>query len=75
MQEEPGRPPVQGAGIGEGPSVRVMASILQPQFYYKTVPVTMATTVDDIITSLVAKFAVAVEDKDPECFYLMEVCS
>ena len=58
---------------GAESSVRVVATVLQPQLYYKSVPVTVATTVNDIIVSLVSKYAIAAEDKDPNSFYLMEV--
>ena len=58
---------------GEESSVKVVASVLQHRLYNKTVPITMATTVDDIITHLVSEYAVLEEDKDPKSFYLMEV--
>ena len=53
--------------------MRVVATVLQPQLYYKSVPVTMTTTVNDIIVKLVSRYAVVAEDKDPNSFYLMEV--
>ena len=61
--------------INEGAesSVRVVATVLQPQLYYKSVPVTMTTTVNNIIVKLVSRYAVVAEDKDPNSFYLMEV--
>ena len=58
---------------GEESTVRVVATVLQPQLYYKSVPVTMATTVNDVIVWLVSKYAVATSDRDPASFYLMEV--
>ena len=58
---------------GAESSVRVVATVLQPHLYYNSVPVTMTTTVNDIIDNLVLKYAVVAEDKDPNSFYLMEV--
>lgn len=60
-------------GNSEGSNIKVVASVLQPQLYYKSVPVTMETTVNDVIVTLVTKYAVIEEDKDPDTFYLMEV--
>ena len=73
MQESHSR--AQGAELGEGAgcSIHVVASVLQPQLYYKTVSVTAGTTVDDIITGLVTEYAVSTGDQDPDSFYLMEV--
>ena len=58
---------------GAESTVRVVATVLQPHLYYKSIPVTMAMTVNDIIVRLVSKYAVVAEDKDPNSFYLMEV--
>ena len=59
---------------GAGSRVKVVVSVLQPGLYYKSVPVTTGTTVNDVIVELVSKYAVLEEDMDPTAFYLMEVC-
>lgn len=66
----------EGVGLkeeGGASSIKVVASILQPHLYNKTLRVTMGTTVNDVITKLVTKYAIATEDKNPGSFYLMEV--
>ena len=71
----------EGVGLSKGvgpeedgaPSIKVVASILQPQLYNKRVPITMGTTVNDVITMLVTKYALTSEDRDLSCYYLMEV--
>lgn len=64
----------EGVGLEGGASnIKVVASILQPRLYNKTVPVAMGTTVNDVISMLVTKYAITAEDRDPSSFYLMEV--
>ena len=65
----------EGVGLEEGgaSSIKVVASILQPQLYNKRVLVTVGTTVNDVITMLVTKYAITAEDQDPSSYYLMEV--
>ena len=75
MQSHSGisRPSNQSHSGISRPSIRVVVSVLQPQLYYKTLPVAKTTTVNDVIDKLVRAFAVSAEDKNLEGFYLMEV--
>ena len=58
---------------GRRSSVTVVASVLQPHLYHKAVSVTTGTTINDVINWLVSKYAIRVEDRDPQSFDLMEV--
>ena len=56
-----------------GPSVRVIATALHPQVYYKTLTVKPGMTASDVIVALVDRYADSMEDQNPDSFYLTEV--
>lgn len=53
-------------------SVRVVATVLSPQIYYKTLPITRYTTVFEVVVKLVGKYAKD-EEQNPNNYYLTEV--
>ncbi len=58
-----------------GYCIRVVVTEINPQAYYKTLEVTDRTTAFEVIVKLIQKYAVKEEDRDPNEFYLMEVCT
>ena len=54
--------------------LRVVATVLDPTFHYKTLACSGSTTSYDAICMLVKKYAIKMEDQSPQNFYLTEVC-
>ena len=74
IQTHPLTPPPSTTPSESKPDlIRVVATILHPEIFYKTLPITPTTSAYDVIAALVEKYAIAMEDQNPDVFYLMEV--
>lgn len=53
--------------------LRVVATVLDPSFHYKTLACSSNTTSYDAVCMLVKKYSIKMEDQSPQNFYLIEV--
>lgn len=67
--------PMQQAGcnLQDVVLLRIVATVLDPSFHYKTLACSASTTSYDAVCVLVKKYSIRMEDQSPQNFYLMEV--